>query len=81
MPVVLRVGGFSFTIFTDEHEPAHVHVRYAGKKCRIALETLLLTRSNMSRSDAARAVHLVADHREELLLAWIELKLNKGDDE
>jgi hypothetical protein len=46
---------------------------------QVALETLLLTRSNMSRSDAARAVHLVAGHREELMLAWIELKLNKSD--
>jgi hypothetical protein len=79
MPVVLRVGGFAFSIFSDEHEPAHVHVRYAGKKCRVTLDTLLVTRSNMSKSDAARTVHLVAEHREELMLAWIECKLNRDD--
>jgi hypothetical protein len=79
MPVVLRVEGFTFTIFHGDHDPPHVHVRYAGKKCRIVLETLLVTRSNMSRSDAARAVHLVAGHSEELMLAWIEVKLKQGD--
>jgi hypothetical protein len=79
MPTVLRVGGFAFGIYPGDHDPPHVHVWYAGKRCRIVLETLLVTGSNMSRSDAARAVHLVASHREELMLAWTEVKLNKGD--
>lgn len=30
MPTVLKVDGFKFVIFTDDHEPAHVHVFKAG---------------------------------------------------
>ena len=27
MPTVLRVGGFSFRFYSDDHEPAHVHCK------------------------------------------------------
>ncbi|HEV7590802.1 MAG TPA: DUF4160 domain-containing protein [Longimicrobium sp.] len=78
MPTVLTVGGFAFSFFPDDHEPAHVHVRYAGKKCRIVLETLKLSKSTMNTSDEASALRLVSVHREELMLAWAESKLNRG---
>ena len=74
MPVVLRVDGFAFEIFSDEHEPAHVHVRYSGKKCRIVLDTLDLSRSDMNQSEESRAVRIVAEHHDELRAAWLALK-------
>jgi len=73
MSVVLRVGGFAFTMFGKDHDPPHVHVRYAGKRCRIVLSTLDVTRSNMSTSEKARAVRLVGANRETLHEAWLRV--------
>jgi hypothetical protein len=76
MPVVLRSGGFAISIYSREHPPPHVHVHYAGKRCRIELETLKLSRgSSMNRSEEARALRLVAAHREALLALWIQEKV------
>jgi hypothetical protein len=78
MPIVLRVGGFAFQIFSNEHDPPHVHVRYAGKTCRIVLSTLDVSTSGMSRSEEAAAVRIVASYREELSAAWAELHEQRG---
>lgn len=37
MPTVLRESGFNFRIYTDDHEPSHVHVIKAGKEAVITL--------------------------------------------
>jgi hypothetical protein len=75
---VLRVGGFAFSIFSDEHEPAHVHVRYGGTTCRIVLETLQVKKGTMKVVDRSRAVGIVAGHREELYRIWHELRIQRG---
>ena len=78
MPTVLRVGGFAFSIFSDEHEPAHVHVRYGGTTCRIVLESLKVKKGTMTVADRSRAAHIVAEHREELHRIWRELRIQRG---
>jgi hypothetical protein len=79
MPTVLRVEGFAFSFFPGDHEPAHVHVRYAGRKCRIVLSTLELSRSDMNTSEEGRAVRIVASHREALSAAWLEAQQQRGE--
>jgi Domain of unknown function (DUF4160) len=73
MPVVLRVGGFAFGFFTDDHEPPHVHVRYSGGRLVMEIETERIKRvTGMNASDVAHARRLVRMHRDELLAAWAE---------
>jgi hypothetical protein len=79
MPTVLRVGGFKFGFFPGDHEPPHLHVRYAGRQCRIVLGTLDLSHSNMNHSEESRATRLVAEHHDELLVAWLESKARRED--
>ena len=79
MPTVLRVGGFSFGIYSGDHEPAHVHVWYAGKKCRIVLETLEVKKGSMKATDRAHALRIVASNREVLSEAWTRVRAIKGD--
>ena len=81
MPVVLRVGGFVFKIFSNDHDPPHVHVRYAGKRCKMILSTLVMTHSDMNESEEATTVRIVAANREVLEAAWAALHEEKGGGE
>jgi hypothetical protein len=81
MPVVLRVGGFAFKIFSNDHDPPHVHVRYAGKQCKMILSTLVMTHSDMNESEAATAVRIVVANREVLEAAWAAFHREKGGGE
>jgi len=73
MPTVMRIGGFAFGIYTRDHGPAHVHVHYAGRQCKIELETLKLTASSMNAKEESQAVRLVSAHGEALLALWLAI--------
>jgi hypothetical protein len=74
MPTVLRVGGFAFAIYPDDHEPPHVHVRYSGERVVVAIESERLRGAQgMTEANISHARKLVRLHREELLAAWVEL--------
>jgi hypothetical protein len=77
MPVVLRVDGFSFKFYSNDHAPPHVHAFYGGKRCRILLADFAVTFSNMKRSDETHAVRLVVENLETISRAWTEFQLRK----
>lgn len=76
MPTVLRLNGFNVRIYTNDHEPAHVHVFKADGEVRIRLglggnrPKLLEVSRRMSVRDAAQAVVMVEEHNDFLLLEW-----------
>ncbi|HEX2093925.1 MAG TPA: DUF4160 domain-containing protein [Longimicrobiaceae bacterium] len=37
MPTIYRESGFAFRIYTDDHDPPHVHVRYAGERAKVRI--------------------------------------------
>jgi hypothetical protein len=81
MPIMLRVGGFAFGVYAGDHDPPHVHVRYAGTKCRIVLDTLQVKNGTMKVPDRAYALRVVAAHREQLHRAFEELRTSEGGGE
>ena len=40
MPTVLRVGGYRFIIFTNDHNPPHIHVQRAEGGAKISLQPI-----------------------------------------
>jgi hypothetical protein len=77
MVTVLRDSGFRVVIFTDDHEPAHVHV-YGDGEARFQLDgpggqPVLLSAVHMKRGDIRKALMLVAEHRDALLARWREI--------
>ncbi len=72
MPTVLRVGGFSFRFYSDEHNPPHVHCKYGEGVAIIEIATTRVVRTNRSMrdKDLKRAKALVAEHRNVLEAAW-----------
>lgn len=72
MVTVLIEQGLRIVIFTDDHEPAHVHVFGSGHaKIDIdgAVPELVWTRG-MTRGEARKAMRLVTENRNALLERW-----------
>lgn len=79
MPVVLRVDGFSFSFYSNDHAPPHVHVTRSGEWCRVLLNDLVVTDTTMKPANEAKALLLVTRYRDELVLAWMNFQLKKRD--
>ena len=74
MPTLFRQDGFRVVIYTDDHEPPHVHVLKGETEVKIDLgsetkpPTIVFSRGK--RSDAKQALALVIDRQTNLLEAW-----------
>ena len=70
MPEISRFFGIVVQMYYSDHEPPHFHVRYAGQKALIAIDSLAILRGRLS----PRALGLVAEwaalHHSELLEDW-----------
>ena len=72
MVTVYRAQGLRIVIFTDDHEPAHVHV-FGDGDVKIDISGAapsLVSARNMSRADVRRAMRLVTEQRDRLLEQW-----------
>ena len=73
MITLLRASGMRFVIYTDDHDPAHLHV-YGDGEARIdLLEVAVISNRGMSKRDLARALNIVLEYREMFLLKWSEI--------
>jgi hypothetical protein len=75
MGVVMRVNGWRFVIYTDDHEPPHVHARRPGGHVKIHLlgpgglpDVVKIHR--LPDHEAWRALAMVCEHQQFLLEAW-----------
>jgi hypothetical protein len=72
MPTVLRVDGFKFSFYAGDHDPPHVHVRHGGTHVIIEIASGGVRRiGGMRDPDVKRALAIVKEHREALLVAWM----------
>ena len=63
-----------FVIYTDDHEPAHVHVYYDGGEARIDINRVVaISNRGLNKRDLARSVAIVLDNRRLLLERWEKL--------
>ncbi|MBV5279198.1 MAG: DUF4160 domain-containing protein [Campylobacteraceae bacterium] len=73
MPTVLKIDGFRFFFFSDEHMPVHIHVEKGDGYMRVELETLKVTnRQNFTKSDERKIMTIIQEHQNELIGAWNE---------
>ena len=77
MVTVLRAEGLRVVIFTNDHEPAHVHV-FGDGEAKIDLRSAggvpeLIWADGMSRNEVRRALRIVAANRALLLARWEEI--------
>ena len=77
MPVVLRVGGFTFFFYSNEgnpREPAHIHVRRGRDEAKFWLrkEVAVAYNEGLTARDLNRVGRIVQDHRDLFERAWHE---------
>lgn len=77
MVTVFRAHGLRFIIFSDDHEPAHVHV-FGDGHIKINLTSpngspVLVTAENMKRSDIRRVMDIATEQQSYLLNRWREI--------
>ena len=78
MPTVLRIQGFEFRIYTDDHSPEHCHIHKVGAELIVMLSPVAIRQNNgMSKANARLAVTLVEDHQAFLLEAWKTIHENE----
>ena len=74
MVVVHRAHGYRFVIYTNDHQPAHVHITGPGQ-AKINLlgpdgAPELVSSIGIKRSDMRRLFAEVVERRDEFLRAW-----------
>jgi hypothetical protein len=70
MPEISRFFGIVVQMYYADHEPPHFHVRYAGQKALIAIETLALLIGRISPRAQGLVTERAALHREQLMEDW-----------
>ncbi|MFP4331741.1 MAG: DUF4160 domain-containing protein [Campylobacterales bacterium] len=76
---MLRVDGYRFFFFSDEHLPLHIHVEKGDGYMRVEIETLKVTkRYRFSQSDEKKVVSIIQENRHKLIGAWYEYFNFKG---
>ena len=73
MPTVLRIDGFRFFFFSNEHEPKYIHIEKADMYARIELGTLQVTDSyNVNSKDLKKMIEIIKNNEDKLKGAWNE---------
>ena len=79
MPTIHRSGSLRFVIFTDDHQPAHVHAIGPDGEAKIELgdatraPTLVWVRGAMRKAEVRRALNEVAREQPRMRAAWRRL--------
>ena len=73
MPTVLRIDGYRFFFFSDEHTPEHIHIEKGDSYARIEIESLKVTDAyNLNSKELKKLVSLVTKNKDKLKGTWNE---------
>ena len=70
MPTIIRENGFEIRIYTDDHEPPHVHIYKSGKRAKMTLQPVVVIATEMNMKQTKQVELLVYKHLDKLLEAW-----------
>jgi hypothetical protein len=75
MGTIRTIGAFRVFFYSNEHEPAHVHIERDEGEVKIVLfgpndKPKLIEAFNMKKPDIRSAMDIVAENRDEFLEAW-----------
>jgi hypothetical protein len=70
MPEITRFLGIVITMYFDEHDPPHFHVRYGSQKALISIENLSIIEGKLTPRVLGLTVEWAALHQSELQNNW-----------
>ena len=75
MPTVLRIGGYRFIIFTNDHNPPHIHVQRAEGGAKIGLRPIEIVEYHaLNTRQLGEIIAIVSEHHDYLLDKWREVQ-------
>jgi hypothetical protein len=73
IPKVLKIDGFRFFFFSNEHTPEHIHIKKGNMYARIEIETLEVTDSyNCNSKEIKKMISIVKKNQKILQGKWNE---------
>jgi hypothetical protein len=73
LPTILRLQGYRFFFYSNEHLPIHIHIEKENKTAKINLETMELVRSNRFNAKELKEIRgIVEDYKVYLKEKWNE---------
>jgi len=70
MPEISRFYGLVMTMYWNDHQPAHFHVRYGEWMAEIDIRTLALMRGSLPPRALALTIEWALQHQQDLLRQW-----------
>lgn len=73
MPTILKIDGYRFFFFSNEHNPEHIHIEKGDLYVRVELASLKVTDSfNINSKELKKLLKLVKENQTKLQGAWDE---------
>ncbi len=79
MPTILRLKGYRFFFYTNEHLPVHIHVEKENKTAKYNLESIveLIYSRKFKASEISEMRKLVIENKNIFIEKWYEYFNNK----
>jgi hypothetical protein len=73
MPELLRLFGLRFFFYSNDHEPAHVHVRNADGEARFTIDPVVcIENDGLKNKDLFLAEAIIEENKHNFLNRWHE---------
>jgi len=73
MPTILKIQGFRFFFYSNEHLPIHVHIEKENKVAKFNLEPLeLIKSSRFNAAELSQIRNLIESNKEIIKSKWNE---------
>lgn len=79
MPEICRFLGIVITMYFDEHNPPHFHVRYNDYRASMAIEDLNVIAGSLPAKVRGLVQEWAENHRDELMHIWQTNEFSKID--
>jgi hypothetical protein len=77
MPEISRFFGIIISIYYNDHQPAHFHVRYGEQRAIISIDTFVLLHGFLSPRVFGLVMEWASLHKNELSVNWELAQENK----
>jgi hypothetical protein len=77
MPEICRFYGMVITMYFDDHDPPHFHVRYGGDKAVMEIGSLRVLEGRLPPRALGLVVEWAAQHGDELATNWQAARQNQ----
>lgn len=70
MPTISRFFGIIISMYWDEHNPPHFHVRFGEYKCSVSITNISIIAGELPKKQERLVLAWAEIHQKELLQNW-----------